>query len=265
MRPMRVHILDVGHGDTIILEMPIGQNEKAFGVIDCIQFDEITKPYLDELKVEKLEFVCNTHPHLDHMEDIQKLLEAYEGKVGEYWDSGLDTTLEEQLELYEYLDKISLQTEFVRSGTVIRFGETWLHILAPPKELDLDENVENFNVNNSSIVILVEYGKSKILLSGDAQFASWAHIRTTHKDILKAHAVKISHHGSKHGNFLECLKVLQPNYAIISAGKNDLKNFPHKYTMDALKELMDEKHIFITRDAGDVVIKSTGSTKIKIE
>ena len=135
MRPMRVHILDVGHGDTIILEMPVRKNEKAFGVIDCIQFDEITKPYLDELKVEKLEFVCSTHPHLDHMEDIQKLLETYEGKVGEYWDSGLDTTLEEQLELYEYLDKISLKTEFVRSGTVIRFGETWLHILAPPKEM----------------------------------------------------------------------------------------------------------------------------------
>jgi len=264
LRQMKVHVLDVGHGDTIILEMPIGDKEKAFGVVDCIEFEDITRSYLEELKVEELAFVCNTHPHDDHIRDVQKLLETYEGNVGEYWDSGKEHTIQDYLDLTEYLYKENIQTEFVRSGSIIRFGRTRLHILAPPAKLFLDSKKESNNINNASIVILVEYGNSRIMLSGDSQFANWAHIRVTHRDVLKAHALKISHHGSKHGNFLECLEVVEPNYAIISAGTRDLNKFPHKYTMDALLEIMDRDRIFITREVGDVVIKSTGSSQLEI-
>jgi competence protein ComEC len=263
---MKIHVLDVGHGDTIILEMPIGEKDYAYGVIDCIKFEDVTRPYLEKLKVEKLEFVCCTHPHEDHMGDIQNLLEAYEGKVGEYWDSGKEHTLQEYLALTEYLadPKTNIQTEFVRSGTMVRFGNTRLHILSPPAKLFLDSEKEEVNINNASIVILVEYGKSRIILSGDAQFANWAHIRVNHMDLLKAQALKISHHGSKHGTFLEMLEVISPKYAIISAGTRDLSKFPHKSTKDALYEIMDPSHVFITRDIGDVVIESTGSSQLKI-
>ena len=133
MRQLKVHVLDVGHGDSIILEMPMGDREKAFGVIDCIKFDDITRPYLEELNVQELAFVCGTHPHEDHILEIQKLLETYEGKVGEYWDSGKEHTLQEYLDLIDYVDEKNIQTEFVRSGSSIRFGRTRLHILAPPQ------------------------------------------------------------------------------------------------------------------------------------
>jgi competence protein ComEC len=265
MREMKIHVLDVGHGDTIILEMPIGEKDYAYGLIDCVKFEDVTGPYLKELKVEKLEFVCGTHPHDDHVGGIKKVLEAYEGKVGEYWDSGKEHTLPEYLELAEYLDKKAMQTEFVRSGNMVRFGKTRLHILSPPTKLFLDCETESHNINNASIVILVEYGQSRIILSGDAQFASWAHIRVTHRDFLKAQALKVSHHGSVHGNFLECLEVIDPKYAIISAGTRDLTKFPHKNTIDALHEIgMDSGKIFITRDVGDIVITSTGSRQLKI-
>lgn len=258
-----MHILDVGHGDTIILEMPVKDREKAYGVIDCIEFDDVTLPYLEELGVEELAFVCSTHPHLDHIRDIQKLLEHYEDKVGEYWDSGKEHTIDEYVDLADYLWDNDIQTEFVRSGSRVRFGKTNLHILSPPRKLFLDEK-ETYNINNASIVILVEHGRSKILLSGDAQFASWANVRVNHRDVLKAHALKLSHHGSKHGNFLECFEVVKPNYAIISAGTRDLDKFPHQSTMEALHEVMDPNRIFITRDCGDIIITSTGSRTLRI-
>lgn len=135
MRDMKVHVLDVGHGDTIILEMPIGDTDTAYGVIDCVEFEDVTGPYLEKLKVDKLAFVCGTHPHDDHIRDIKKLLEAYEGKVGEYWDSGKEHTLPEYLELVEYLDTKNIQTEFVRSGNMIRFGKTKLHSRSASKTI----------------------------------------------------------------------------------------------------------------------------------
>lgn len=263
LRQARIHILDVGHGDTIILEMPIKERKKVYGVIDCIKFDDVTLPYLEELGVEELAFVCNTHPHLDHISGVQKLLEHYEGKVGEYWDSGKEHISDMYMDLIDYLIENEIQTEFVRSGSRIRFGKTNFHILSPPDKLFMDEK-ETYNINNASIVVLVEYGQSKILLSGDAQFANWANVRVNHRDILKAHALKISHHGSKHGNFLECLEAVNPNYAIISAGTRDLQKFPHESTIDALNEIMSPERIFITRDCGDVIITSTGTNRLRI-
>ncbi len=271
MRQLKVHVLDVGHGDTIIIEMPIGRRDKAFGVVDCIKWEEKTRQYLEDLKVEELEFVCGTHPHEDHVGDILKLLQAYEGNVGEYWDSGKEHTLPEYIDILEYLYEKNIQTKLIKSGNMVSFGDTKLHILAPPARLFLDSKHESFNINNASIVIQIEYGNSRIMLSGDSQFANWAHMRVAHRDHLKTHALKISHHGSKHGNFLEVLEVIEPTYAIISAGTRDLNKFPHRSTIESLEEIFrtrglpPEERILNTKDVGNIVIKSTGSKTLKVE
>ena len=260
--------MDVGQGDTIIIEMPMGPEKKAFGVIDCIRFDDVTLPYLQELDVEELAFVCGTHPHADHVEDIPKLVETYEGKVGEYWDSGYKPEYEAryQEDLIQYLEKTLIKKVVVRSGTQFHFGNTILHVLNPPPNLSRDSKDPKLNNNNASIVISVQYGLSKILLTGDANFGCWAHIWVTHKDLMKAQAVKISHHGSIHGNFLECLEYIDPRYAIISVGANNVYNFPAKSTMEFLLEkiIKDPNRIFTTQDHGHIVITSDGSQKLKV-
>ena len=273
MRELRVHILDVGHGDTIILEMPIGDTDKAYGVIDCIQFEDKTKQYLEDLGVEKLAFVCANHPHSDHVDGIQQLLETYNGKIGEFWDSGKEHASIENLLLYldadeyaetyyleSYEDIIPPPVEIIRSGTIIKYGKVRLHILSPPSKLLLDSKTEAHNINNASIVIKIEYGDAKILLAGDAQFGNWSHMRINHRDKLRAHVLKVSHHGSKHGNFLEALEIVDPNYAVISAGTRDLSDFPHEITKEALQHIfkmkktkMDfEDRFFITKDKGNI-------------
>ena len=265
MRELKVHILDVGHGDTIILEIPIGEKEKIFGVVDCIKFKDKVKKYLDDLGVKKLAFVVATHPHEDHIDGILELLKAYEGKVGEFWDSGYPHTSDTYKNLLIYLNQHNeIITEFIDSGSITRFGKTKLNVLAPPDRLLLDVK-EAANINNASIVIRVEYGDSKILLSGDAQFGSWAHMRINHWDALRAQALKVSHHGSKHGNFLEALEIVNPIYAVISAGTRDLEKFPHELTTESLLEVTTKSKIYNTKEAGNIIITSKGTTRLKIE
>jgi len=263
---MRLRILDVGQGDTIIIEMPMGAEKKAFGVIDCIRFDDVTLPYLQELDVKELAFACGTHPHLDHIQDIPKLFETY--KVGEYWESGYKPEYEAayQKDLIQYIEASLIKKVIVRAGTQIQFGETILHILSPPPSLSWDSKDPIFNNNNASIVISVQYGLSRVLLTADANFGCWAHIWVTHKHLMKAQAVKISHHGSIHGNFLECLEYIDPKYAIISVGADNLYNFPAKSTMEFLLERIigDPNRVFITRDHGHITITSNGSQKLEI-
>jgi competence protein ComEC len=266
MRPLKIHVLDVGHGDTIILEMPKGANETIFGVVDCVKYDSVVKQYLDKLGAKHLAFVVATHPHDDHISGIEALLRAYQGKVGEFWDSGFIHYSDTYLDLLTYVEgRDDLIVEFIDSGSITRFGKVKLNVLAPPDRLLIDAGKAT-NVNNASIVIRVEYGKSKILLSGDAQFGSWSHMRINHKDELRAQALKVAHHGSKHGNFLEALEIVNPNYAIISAGNRDLEKFPHKSTIEALKEVVPYKtRIYNTKELGHVIITSTGTTRLSVD
>lgn len=284
MRHLKIHVLDVGHGDTIILEIPIGKKDKIFGVIDCIKFEEKTKPYLESLGVKELAFVCVTHPHDDHVGGIQQLLETYNGKVGELWVSGkehqtMDNLLryldcDEETETYylkKYEDIVPVTVETIKSGTILKYGKVKLHILSPPSKLLTDSKTEAYNINNASIVIKIEYGESKILLAGDAQFGNWAHTRINHAEKIRAQVLKASHHGSKHGNFLEVLEIISPNYVIVSAGSRKPTDFPHQFTKDAIKHIFEDKNLkfderfFVTRDRGNIIVRCTGSNKPKIE
>ena len=55
-------------------------------------------------------------------------------------------------------------------------------------------------------------------------------------NIGKIDVLKVGHHGSKTSTSEELLKELQPGLAIISCGKNNRFNHPHKETIDKLKE-----------------------------
>jgi len=265
VRNLKVHILDVGHGDTIIIEMPIGKKDKIFGVIDCIKFEEKIKRYLEDLGAKRLAFVVATHPHEDHIGGIQKLLQAYKDNVGEFWDSGYLHTSGTYKDLLMYLSEHDeIITEFIDSGNTVRFGKTKLNVLSPPDRLLSDSRVAT-NINNASIVIRIEYGDSKILLSGDAQFGNWAHMRINHWDALRAQALKVAHHGSKHGNFLEALEIVRPIYAIVSAGTRDPQKFPHKSTIESLSEVTSKQKIYNTANVGNIIITSSGTSRLKVE
>lgn len=268
MRELKFHFLDVGHGDTTIIEIPMGKEDKIFGVVDCVKFEDKVKKYLEDFGAEKLAFVVATHPHDDHIDGIVNLLEAYVGKVGEFWDSGYLYGSPTYMGLLSYLDKHDEITGvLIDSGNIVRFGKTRLSVLAPPDRLLMDSNEQN-NINNASIVIRVEYGESKILLSGDAQFGSWAHMRINHPEMLKAHVLKVAHHGSKHGNFLEALELVSPIKAVISAGSGNPQLFPHKYALETLREVQKKyktAEIYNTADVGNVVMSCKGSWHFSVE
>jgi beta-lactamase superfamily II metal-dependent hydrolase len=109
---IKLYILNVGHGDSIIIEFP---NKNSFGIIDCNlncktnKGYETTKPLKDsepkvltffrniktkgiEFEIEfEIEFVCLTHPHDDHYKGFSELLNWFKNNnilVKEFWDFG---------------------------------------------------------------------------------------------------------------------------------------------------------------------------------
>lgn len=266
MAVLRTHILDVGHGDTIILELPNDAGEKVIVVIDCCD-SQATQTYLagKDITPNRVPLVIATHPHEDHIGGLQDLLKTWKDagiEVEMFWDSGYEHTSKLYEDLTDYLENNEdIITWYPRTGMSGVFGNVEVRVLAPPDPL-LSGSASD--CNNASIVLLVKYKRAKLLFTGDAQFANWAQISVNQQEWMGAQVLKVAHHGSKHGSFLEVLEEVDPKHAIIT-GEDSLTDpeayFPHPITLEALKELKElkEEEIYCTSRDKNIVIESKGN------
>lgn len=81
---LRIHILDVGHGDSIVLERCRPDGEQSFAVIDSNGSPGDTPralKLLESLGAKTLSFAAITHPHADHYMGMQAILTAFAGQI----------------------------------------------------------------------------------------------------------------------------------------------------------------------------------------
>ena len=134
------------------------------------------------------------------------------------------------------------------------------------KELNIDNNRLYFlqtkeydNENNNSNVIYTELNGYKFMFMGDASI-------TTEKEILNKYnlqdidVLKVGHHGSKTSSSREFINEVNPNYSIISVGKNNRYGHPNKEVLDNLKDTK----IYRTDKDGSIMFKIKNN-KLKIE
>lgn len=98
-----------------------------------------------------------------------------------------------------------------------------------------------------STVLLVEYNDKKIVLSGDAETETWDYIYNNYKDDLRdIYILKAAHHGRDSGYHQEIVKVMNPEYVIVSVGKKPSTDASNKY-----RNYSD--NVFSTRWKGNIV------------
>ena len=125
------------------------------------------------------------------------------------------------------------------------------------KELNKDKyklmflNTKEYdNENDNSNVIYTELDGYKFMFMGDAGVEK-------EKDILNKYNIsgidvlKIGHHGSKTSSGKEFINEINPNYSIISVGKNNRYGHPNK---EVLNNLSDSK-IYRTDQDGSIMFK----------
>lgn len=91
------------------------------------------------------------------------------------------------------------------------------------------------NENNNSSVIYTELNNYKFLFMGDAGIEK-------EKDILEKYnlkdidVLKVGHHRSKTSSSREFVDEVNPNYSIISVGKNNRYGHPNDSVLDNLED-----------------------------
>ena len=246
------HFIDIGQGDATLI-MIDGKNI----LIDTgDRADEDRKKltdYLDKMNITELEYFVATHPDSDHIGSAAYVVENYEIKnVILSPKEHTSKTYENLITALEERPQINVINAQDMLGEKIMVDELELKILGPIGEFDSDDN------NNPSVVIMARWGNTKVLLTGDAEKEAEERLRTKYGAELDCDILKVGHHGSSSSSKNAFIKVVKPEYAVISCGVDNKYGHPHAEALDVFEYYKAE--VYRTDLQGSIIAKTDGET-----
>lgn len=259
-----IQFIDVGQGDSALVEC-----DGHYMLIDGGETTAGDKVYnvLETNGIQKLDILAVSHLHTDHYGGLIKAL-TYASEIGvtisnaTYSDNEIFRKLEHELGI---------------NGTKIK-------VPAPGDKYELGsatvEIVDSHDEEaNDSLVLLITYGKTRFLFTGDIMANGQLRVRKAlqqEEGLLSNNKgwvslIKMPHHGAyndKYGfqdsNLNALLYEYDPSYFIISVGTNNQYKHPHQETLDLLENFVEKSdlnwddHIYRTDEHGDIVVRSNG-------
>lgn len=242
---MDIHLIDVGQGDSILIKTP---NHKII-LIDGgpPKAGKKVVQYLKDQKVEQIDLIVATHPHMDHIGGLPHVMK--EIKVKKILDSG---KIHPTLAYAKYMNQIWKQ-------------KIPMEIAKPNKQIFLDSSLKTEilnahermkNNNQSSIALKISYDHINFLFLSDIEVPQEKIL--AEKYDVEADFVKIAHHGSKTSSSLQFLKQVNPKIALLSYGKQNKYGHPVNEVIENLSTI--GAYIYSTAVFGDVVIHTNGKS-----
>lgn len=228
-----VTFLDVGQGDSILIETPKGINYLIDGGGYYNQratqiSDRILLPVLYSKNIKKLDGVFISHNHIDHQQGIEELVEK--GFPIEHLFMSIKGNNE------KLMTQKNIPVTLLKKGSVIESKDgVKLEVLSPQGEV---EPLDDAQQNNNSLVIRLAYGKNTFLFCGDIE-------KETEEKLVKdgsesqgvqTQVLKIPHHGSKTSSTNDFLEKTNPALGIISVGEYNAFSHPNDEVIERLKD-----------------------------
>lgn len=246
-RGLRVSFIDVGAGDSILVEFPGGETMLIDGGGKSRTFDmgrTVVAPYLWNRNIRKLDYVVMTHPHLDHFGGLIYIMENFE--TGRLLHNG---EISDLLTFQMFQERAQNISSLVISSDTdpIKIGEVMLEVINPPPYNNLLLEDTNYN----SVVLRISYQSQSILLTADIENEAMARIAKSGRNI-KSDIVKLPHHGARHSSEDEFIRKTGALIGVISVGENQFGH-PNPATVDKFRKTA--KNIYRTDRDGAVIIE----------
>ena len=244
---LSVHFLDVDQGDSILVIAPDGSSMLIDTSVS--KQDDVIIEYLRACGIEKLDYLVLTHPDADHIGSATSILKAVGAETVYMTDMTHTTKTFETL--LNTIDELDITMKIPKLNEEIKLGDAIFTVLGPVNKTD--------NKNEMSIVLRLDYGNHSFMLTGDAGHDSEKDMLSEHsKSAFKADVLKLGHHGSSTSSSREFVLAVDPDYAIISCGRDNSYGHPHSETMELLREL--DIPYYITYEIGNIIFVSDGTT-----
>ena len=237
-----VTMLDVGQGDSLLLELPFNKGNilidtggKLFDDSNNIS-NNVIIPYLKSIGINKIDYLITTHGDYDHMGESINLVEKFKidkvifncGNYNDLENKLISILDDKKIKYYSCIKELNL------NKYKLKFLNT--------REYD--------NENDNSNVIYTELNGYKFLFMGDAGISK-------EKDILEKYNLanidffKVGHHGSNTSSREDFINSINPKYSLISVGKNNRYGHPKETVL----KILHNSKIYRTDLDGSIKIK----------
>ena len=282
MSECKIHFLNVGNGDCIVIEHETGRVSvidvcKAKRLIES-HYNNKQKPtnpveYIKSIGVKNIFRFILTHPDMDHMDGIKALFDNF--SITNFWDT--DHNKEQNgFDESPYNEKDWEFYQSIRSGKdykVLRlyngcdglyYKNDGLCVISPTKKMIKEiKNKNSPNWNEISYVILHKVFGRKILYCGDSGDLAWKHIMDNVSllgDLRDIDILVAPHHGRKSGGDSNNTYIdkLNPKLVLFGNAESSSKN----YGVFSRRGIP----ILTNNEAGDIIltIKNDGKICVKM-
>ncbi len=271
-RGLEITFLDVGQGDCAFVRTEDGHTCLIDGgSSDTKKVGRYQiEPFLKCRGVGQLDYVFVSHGDMDHINGLEELMERQQEGVTigcmvlpdqKLWDDKLE-------QLCELAISNGIRVVTIQKGQEIPWKDVTLTCLEPDaKELDetgrgtsgsgASEDAEwdrGLSGNAASMVLELKYGDLKVLFTGDVEGTGEEML--TEDMTENCTILKVAHHGSKNSTSEVFLEKVEPELAIISAGRENRYGHPHAETLERLE--MSGCSILNTAECGAITLRQTG-------
>ena len=242
---LKIHFLDVGKADSAYIKY------KNYNILidaaDREPTDTVCE-YLAREGVSKLDLVMVSHPHRDHIGQMDKVINKFE--IGRFVESDIPpniipTSVSYEKMLQALVDK-NVKVKIAHPNDIFNIEDLKFEILGPMSG--------HKNLNNNSLVVRMIYKDVSFLFTGDAESFEESEIIKTNK-IIKSDVLKVAHHGSKTSSSVKFLKKVSPKYAVISVDSEQI-TAARQVVLDRLKAVGAE--IYRTDLHGNILFLTDG-------
>jgi len=252
---LKVSFLDVGHGDFIYAETPLGDNL----VIDVGTGDVM--PYKFLSNVSTISELQVSHPHTDHFDDIvamsEKTIKSFRCvSLDKFADDKIGWKKSDKKKIAKLRE---LRTTTKADNAAVSVGNGFSHTVWYP------DNVDTNDPNTASLITTLSYQGVKILFGADLPAKGWEELlkKDTFVNAISGTSIlKASHHGRKEGCSKELFDVISPMLCIISDKSLDKDNknttatnwYTERSTGCNIVGYTDQKKVLSTRANGSICI-----------
>jgi competence protein ComEC len=237
---LRITALDVGQGDSILLQVPEGNI-----LVDEGPPEANVAGQLDRLGIRRLAALVLTHPQRDHVGGAARVLSRL--RVDAVLDPRIPAESADEDAALAAASRRHVAVVAADAGRSFRLGALNVRVLWPRQPVRPGDDP-----NNSAIVIHARYGEVDALLTADAESNVTLPLRPPQAEVLK-----VAHHGSADPGLERLLEAVRPQIALISVGKGNDSGHPTPSTLAAL-ESRPGLDVYRTDLDGAIAVESDG-------
>ena len=238
----RVTFLDVGQGHATLFQTDEAAVLADGGGRDTSSF---VVSWLMDQGVEHLDLIVATHWDADHISGLIGVMNRI--PTDGVWATERTEETYTGDSFLKMAEQKNIPVEIPEPLTELTAGRMTFTVLGP---FDVDEEIEN----NNSLVVRMDYGENRVLITGDAQTEEEEAILGKEMDV-RAQVLLCGHHGSANSSSAAFLEAVSPRYAVISCGSGNDYGHPHEVLLRRLRAC--GASIFRTDLQGTVVCELT--------